>query len=235
MKVPLLIQQAYRDAQLVAETGETADATQLNTGLRLLNRILALISTDGWEIPLITEESLNLTQGVDTIDLVGWVKLEKVQYLLGNVLFNIRLLSLNDFYNNAVIENSSGIPYLAYPKRTPTGILLRVFLDPSENYTIFIRGYKALNQVTLSDDLEPNTISGFMQDYLGYRLSLDLQIDAQIEKISPWLLLKVNEYEQHYKRLKVVRIDVRTDKMGDQEGRETQAIVSWNLGQGWNP
>lgn len=235
MKVSLLIQQAYRDAQLLAEEGEDATKVQLNTGTRLLNRILKRISTDGFEIPLITEETLALTQGENTIDLLDWVKLEKVQYLLGETLFNIKLLPLNDYYNNAVLPDSQGIPFIAYPKRTPTGILLRIFLNPSENYTIFIKGYKALNQVLVTDDIDANSVTGFMEDYLSYLLSIDLQIDAQVERISPWLIFKAAQYEQHYKRLKSVRIDVRRDKMGDDGMRDTQAIVSWNLSQGWSP
>lgn len=234
MQVSLLIQQSYRDAQLVAEEGESATGTQLNTGLLLLNRILRMISLDGFQIPLLTEETFNLTQNEPTIDLLGWAEIEKVQFLLGETLFNIKLLSFNDFYNNAIIQNSQGIPYLGFPKRTPTGILLRVFLNPSENYTIFVKGYKTLPDVLLTETIDPNSISGFMEDYLGYRLSLDLQINAQIEKISPWLILKAKEYESHYKRLKPIRTDLITDLMGTSDSRNTQAIVSWNLSQGWS-
>lgn len=235
MNVRELIQQSYRDAQLIAEEGETATSTQLASGLRLLNRILRRISTDGWKIPLLTEENHTLNAGDNTLTLEGWSEILKAQYFLGNVLFTIKLLDLNTYYNNAIIANNSGIPYIGYAKRTPTGIDLRVFLDASQQYTVQVRGFKILNQVALTDEIDPDSITGFMQDYIGYLLSIDLQIDAQVERISPWLVLKANQYETHFKRLKPIRIDAVNHKMGDQEGGETQAIVSWNLGQGWSP
>ena len=194
MLVSLLVQQAYRDAQLIAEEGESTSSVQLKTGTRLLNRILRLISTDGFEIPLITEESFFLTSGIETLDLPGWSKLEKVGYYLGNILIDIQLQDLYTFYKNAVMRDAPGTPFIGYPKRTPTGISLKLFLPPNTNYQIEIRGYKSLNEVVETDTIDHNSIDGFMEDYLGYRLSYDLQIDAQLTKISPFLILKKREY-----------------------------------------
>lgn len=233
MEVVLLIQQAYRDAQILAEEGESLTTPQAVTGLRLLNRILARISSDGFDIPLITEEQLSLTKGTNTLDLVNWSKVLKVQYLLGNAREEITLLSLNDYYNNAVLDDSQGPPYIGYPKRTPTGIELRVFLNPSEDYTIFIYGYKNLTPVLITDTLELDTIAGFMKDYLSYLLSLDLQLDAQLKPF-PFLIYKVQQYEQHYKRLKPLRIDKIVTKMGA-DGSMPYSIAAINLAQGWKP
>lgn len=232
MEVSLLIQQSYRDAQLLAEEGESATSAQLTTGVRLLNRILRKISTDGFEIPLITEETFNLTTGVSILELPGWSKLEKVQYYLGDVLVDIVLQDLNRYYNNAVIRTSSGVPVVAYPKRTPTGITLNVFLKPDQDYEILIRGYKQLTDVVLSDEIALNSIAGFMEDYIGYLLSIALQIDSQLSTISPWLVLEKETYETKYERLKFTRIDKRIDKMGDSDG-DGRSIIAYGVSHGW--
>ena len=233
MNVRLLIQQSYRDAQILAEEGETATSTQLNSGVRLLNRILRRLSTDGFEVPLITEESFTLVNGDSILDLVGWSKLEKVGYFLGDALIDIQLADLNTFYDNAVIRNSSGTPYIAYPKRTPTGINLILFLPPNDDYQIFIRGYKQLPDVVLTDTIDNTSITGFMEDYIGYKLSVDIQIDNQLMTISPWLSLKVKEYEAHFARLKFMRIDRRFDLMGNSEGGSTNSLSGYGTSQGW--
>lgn len=233
MEVILLIQQAYRDAQLLAEEGESLTSVQGTTGTRLLNRILRQISTDGFQIPLITEESFLLTSSVDTLELPGWAKLEKVGYFLGDVLVDIDLQDVNTFYNNAVIRTSTGTPFIGYSKRIPTGILLRLFLTPNVNYQIEIRGYKILNTVTLTDTIDLDSIEGFMIDYLNYRLSVDLQMDAQLQTISKYLLLKAKEYEEHYNRLKFTRIDRRKDKMGERDGKSGRSLSGYGLSQGW--
>lgn len=233
MEVSLLIQQSYRDANLVAETGETADADQLNTGVLLLNRIIKRISLDGFDIPLISEESFTLTSGSETLDLPGWVELSKVEYFLGDVLVDIKLADLNTYYNNAALRNAPGPPYIAYPKRTPTGILLRMFLPPNEAYEIFIRGYKQIDTVLVNDAIDPNTIAGFMEDYLGYLLALDLQINAQIDKPSPYLVMHINRYEAAYKNLKFMRIDKLVNKMGGDHAGGTKSIIGYGVSQGW--
>ena len=234
MKVALLVQQSYRDAQLVAEEGETATATQIQTGTNLLNRILRRISTDGFQIPLISEETFFLTAGVTTLELAGWSKLEKVLYYLGDVLVDVELAELNTYYDNAVLRNSPGTPYIAYPKRTPTGITLSLFLEPNENYEILIKGYKNIPTVLVSSTIELDSIAGFMEDYLGYLLSIDLQINAQLSTISPWLKLKAMEYEQHFNRLKFQRTDPRVDRMGDEDDGGGKSIIGYGVSGGWS-
>jgi len=227
MQVRLLIQQAYRDAQIIAEEGENASATQLNSGLRLFNRRVRKISIDGWEIPLITEETTTLPAGVTDLELSGWSKLLKAQYLQGEVKLPITLLDYNTFLDNAVITNSTGIPYTGYQKRTPSGITLKVFFNPNEDYTIFLSGYKSLAEATLETDL--SDVEGFLQDYLSYQLSYDLQVDNQLQP-SPTILLEIKQYEAKLQRLKVIRVD-RIPKNVGSGGDSSIAAIS--LGRGW--
>jgi len=127
MNVRLLIQQAYRWAEILAETGETASSSQLTTGLNILNKILRRVSIDGIEIPLITSETFTLSAGQNTFDLDNWTRLLRVQYDLGNIKMDLQMMSLNDYRNGSRVINTTGIPYIAYPKRTSTGITLEIF------------------------------------------------------------------------------------------------------------
>jgi len=231
MNVRLLIQQAYRWAEIIAETGESADSDQLTTGLNLFNKILRRISIDGVEIPLLTTEDFTLVQGQDFFDLDGWTKLMKVQYLLGGVKIGIRLLTLEQYRNSARIQTSSGIPYVGYPQRTTTGIQLLLFFKPSSDYTMTVDGYKLLTKVTLDDDL--TGVTEFMQDFLEIALAFDLQQFYQLQ-ISPYLIQQKEMYLKKFDNVKEKRIDMFTHRnyTDDLIYSETPYL---NLSNGWLP
>ena len=115
-EVKLLIQQAYVFAEIIAEEGEFASATQLNTGLELLNILIRETNITSEEVSLLTFETFFLNSGIDTFDLPDWTEIQKLQYLLGNTRYNVRLLTLDQYLNTARITSSTGIPYIAFPK-----------------------------------------------------------------------------------------------------------------------
>lgn len=231
MQIRLLIQQAYRWAEILAEEGEEASSTQLNTGLNLFNKMVRRISIDGIEIGLISSEQFNLTAGVETFDLPDYTKLEKVQYKLGGIRFDIRLLSLNQYRNYSRILNNSGIPYVGYPQRTPTGISLQLFFKPVENYELFVDGYKTLPELTLEDT--PTDIEKFMEDYLEIQLASDLR-DFYQKPPNVYLVRQVEMYVTKLKNIKEHRIDVHTHLTNTDD--MIYAKTPWlNLSGGWMP
>ncbi len=229
MNVRLLIQQAYRWAEILAEDGETASATQLNTGLNLLNKILRQISIDGYEIPLLTSEIVNLVKGSNELNLVGWTKLIKLQYDLGGIKQNIPLVSLNDYRNADSIVTAVGTPYIGYAQRTPTGILLQVFFAASIAYTTYLNGYKTLTNVTIDDSF--TDIEEFMADYLELQLARNLQTIYQL-KVNPFLAEQLEIYLTKFNRIKPRRIDMVTNKCRDLRDIYDKT-PSLNLGRGY--
>ena len=231
MQVRLLIQQAYRFAEILAEEGENADSIQLNRGLFLFNRLVRQVSITGQSIPLLTTEDFNLVQGQQNFLLPGWVDITKAQYLLGGVKLDIRLLSLNSFRDAARIQTVGSIPYIGYSKRTPTGIDLFLFFSPSTDYVMTIDGYKSLIEATLETDLAD--IDLFMSDYLETQLARDLQDFYQLTP-SPYLVSQVEKYLNAFKDLKEDRIDVVTHRRSKDDliYSETPYL---NLSGGWSP
>jgi len=227
--VRLLIQQSYRFGQILAEEGEDASSTQLSQGLILFNQILNKISIDGFEIPLITEETTNLISGQEDLDLPGWIKLLKVQYLQGTVKLPIELLDFNSYLSQSVITQSSGIPTIGYQKRTQTGITLKVFFKPNSDYPLYLTGYKTLINATLETDLA-GSIEGFMQDYFLYQLANDLRDYYQMDSLKI-LLDKLDVYERKFRNLKFIRTDIRNINIG---GDQPDSLAAINMGGGYS-
>lgn len=231
MNVELLIQDAYRFAEILAEAGENADADQLDIGLRLLNMIIREINLDGEEKPLLDEEEFTLAIGVEILTMPNWVEPLKIQYLLGSVWFDITLTDLNAYLDNSRIENTSGIPFTAYAQRTPTGIDLRMFFKPSANYVLRAYGYKNLSELTVSQEL--TGILDFLKDYLLYRLASDFRTYYQLPR-TPFLTSKVLKFENKLFRIKERRFDIHKITLGGNR-RGASNMAALNLGQGWRP
>lgn len=231
MNVRLLIQQSYRFAEIIAEDGENVDSRQLNTGLLLFNRLLRRVSIDGIQIPLISTETFTLIPDQRNFVLDGWTKLEKVQYLLGGVKLDIRLLNLNEFRRESRIQTTASIPYAAYPKRTPTGIDLLLFFAPSTDYEMTVDGYKLLLEATLETNLA--NIELFMSDYLETQLAIDLQSFYQLTP-NLYLATQIESYLKKFKNIKEERIDVYTHRLSKDNDiyRDTPYL---NLSGGWVP
>jgi len=230
MLVKSLVQDAYIWAQIIAERGESADATQLRQGSTLLNIILRTINITGREIGLITKEDFTLIAGQNFFQLDNFTKLLKVQFLLGNTLLDIVLMDLNDFYNNARIQTTKGIPYQGYAQRTPAGIELQLFFIPSENYPITVQGYKDLGPLDLNDTLAG--IESFMQDYLLFKLAYKLQTYYQLPP-TQFILEEVAALDKKLETLHPKRTDINIRRVGDSTyGR---GLPFLNLGRGWMP
>lgn len=229
MNVKLLIQEAYRFSQILAQDGEFASSAELNTGLSLFNKLLRRVSIDGAEIPITTKEDFTLPIGGSEIVLDGWIEILKAQYNLGSILFDIVLLDVNQYRNAARITNTSGIPYVGYARRTSTGITLELFFKPNSDYPMTLDGYKNLTQVTIDQNL--SDVSEFMQDYLQIQLAIDLR---NFDKLSPnpYLTKQVNMYLEKLKGIKEIRTDVKTHK-----SQNTYSVYEdtpyLNLSGGW--
>lgn len=228
-----LIQQSYRDAQLIAETGETVQQFQFNSALVLLNRIIRRINITGFIIPLVSEESFNFTPGDEELFLPGWSDVIMFQYYLGDVLVKIPLERIQTYYEIAVIRNNTGVGIIGWKKRVPTGIILKSYFTPDEARDVEIRGTKSLPELTLDDSIDTDTIEFFVADYIGYLLSIDLQMAAQFDRVSQFLIAKKNEYEKQFKKLKNRPIQRKFDMLSDNNSSNT--LAAYNLGGGWRP
>lgn len=232
-KVELLIQDAYRFAELLGE-GEIANASELNDGLRWLNIAIREINIDSDERPLLNEEEFTLVAGNEEIELPDWVSILKLQYLLGNTFLDIRILDLNEYLNGARIQSTSGIPVIAYPKRNDTGITLKLFFKPSTDYRMTVHGYKNIPQLATSDTL--TGVLDFIQDYLLFKLASDLRTFYNQQPM-PFLERRVEMYRERFRQISERRLDSRvlTPRQGGGTQRSHSSMAAFNIGRGWSP
>jgi len=230
--VELLIQDAYRFSEILGE-GEIANADELTVGLRWLNIAIDEINIDGIEIPLLTEEVFAMTLGEETQVLPDWIAITNLQYALGNILLDIDLLTQNEYLKTARIQSTSGVPGVAYPKRTPTGIDLKVFFKPSQAYPMHVHGYKILTQLAVGDTL--TGLQNFMKGYLLFKLAADLRTYYNLSAM-PSLDTRVALYRERFNHIKERRLDcvVTTAHAGGNKSYRG-GIAQYNIGRGWSP
>jgi len=230
MNVELLIQLAYKYGQIIAEDGEVVDSNQVSTGLTLLNIIIEEINITSDHRPLLSEETVNMTQGDEDVILTDWVSIIKAQYLIGTVVYSLQLTNLESYLNRRTITQTNGIPFIAYPQRTDTGITLRLFFKPSQAYELTVTGYKNLPTFEVGDTL--SGVSTFMQNYYIFRLAQDLRRFHQKE-FDPYLAERVAKFEKEFMRIRETFMNIETPLLG-KKGRSDNS-GQLNLGRGYFP
>lgn len=229
MNITLLIQLAYRFAQVLAET-EVVDAEQLSIALTLLNIVIDDINIDGIEIPLVSEETIAMTTGSEEVILADWITINRAQFLLGNVYFDVDLLDLESFLNVRRINNNTGIPYVSFSRRTEGGITLLVYFRPSIDYTMTVWGYKNITTVDLTTDL--TAIDKFVQNYLIFMLANDIRRYHQMSE-DTWLTKRIKRYKKKFANVKDRPINMIKASLGKRGTVDN--LVSLNLGRGYYP
>lgn len=155
MKVIQIISDAYRFAQIVAEEGQDLTDTQVADGLNLLNNyVINKININGDELALNDQTEITLPIGTTEYLLDGYIAIYKAQYNLGNVWVDSQILTVDDYYNEARIVNSSSIPYILYTKRTADGLTLKYFFQTDRAYQLrIVHGIKNLSNVLVDDEV----------------------------------------------------------------------------------
>lgn len=154
-KVVEIIKQAYHLSGILPTPTYSVQGNPdlLVVAKNLLKLIINKINIDGEEVSLNSQQSLNLTAGVNTVTLPGVIKLIKTQFILGNVRINVNVESVDRFYNEARIVDARSIPYEGYAKRTGDGIDLILYFTPVENYKLEINAIKSLDYLGIDDDI----------------------------------------------------------------------------------
>lgn len=231
MLAKILIQDAYRFAQIIPEEGEAADASQLKTGLRLLNDLITEINYTGDLISLISNNTFNLAAGNNNVDLDGYIDVVELFYPLGNVRFMPYRNQAQNYFKSATITNASGMPVNVYAQRTESGITLNVFFNSDRDYLITIWGTKQLPQMTEDTDIIGK--DSFYIPYLKRILARELRVYDQLNPL-PSLDARIAQMEHKLKRIKVRNTAVNKSRLG-KGSSGTDSIPSLVLGRGWRP
>lgn len=220
MKASELINDAYRFSNIIAEEGQDLTSTQLRDGVRLLNYIIRNLNIDGEEIALNAQENLILPAGHQTLLLPDYIKLYKVQYDLGSIFVDTALLSAEDFYNVAVVTNTTSIPFAGYAKRTANGIELFFYFAPNRDYEIrIISGLKKITELNADDDIVTNDF--FYNELLVWKLANDLRMRNQMD-VNQDISAKIRNISNRLKSIKTKNNNIKTVNLG----RKSQSASS---------
>lgn len=237
MKASELINDAYRFGNVIAEEGQDLTSTQLRDGVRLLNYIIRTLNIDGAEIALNAQENLVLPAGQQTLFLPDYIKLYKVQYDLGSVFVDTNLLSAEDFYNIAVIQNTTSIPFAGYAKRRADGIELFFYFAPNKDYDVrIISGLKKITELNADDDIAINDF--FYNELLVWKLANDLRIRNQMDLNSD-IAGKIRNISNRLKSIKTKNNNIKTVNIGlnsqSASAKVMDIAATSNILQGYRP
>jgi len=172
MLVSTLIVDAYRLGKILPVVGANPNSERLTDGLRLLNYIIDEMNIDGREVVL--NASLTIDKLTTPYPLKGWIQISSATYRIGSVETPIDIVGLDEFMGTAYIRNVKSIPYIGYFQRSDLdGFNLNFYFDPDEKYPVTINGLKAVDELTLNDNID--TKAKIYKVYLLERLIRDLR------------------------------------------------------------
>jgi hypothetical protein len=201
LSVKKVIQNAYQRSQILSYN-ESITANQQELGLSLLRELIATININGNLISLWSIDIIPLVPGLENIALDGWIDIIQLNFIMsGNIRHQIKILSVEEYYDKAQILNASGLPIYACIQRTVTGMSLNVYLKPNANYPLEIKGYKTLLPNIQDPSFDINaTIAGNDSLYtslLTWQLTQDIFLSSTTNKEpSPFIANKIASLEE---------------------------------------
>lgn len=230
MLAKILIQDAYRLAQIIPEIGDAATESQLETGLRLLNNIISEINITGDVIALLSRDTFTLNSGASSVFLTGYIDIMEIHYPLGNVRMRPAVNHLQNYFKFASITNASGLPVNVYAFRTVDGLTLEVFFSADQEYSINVFGVKKISTLDYNDDIAGNNT--FYIPLLLWMLSKDLRLYDQLT-VLPEISSRIAKIEKKLRRAKPQITSKNKTLLGRHNTGMT--IPDLVLGRGWTP
>lgn len=142
------------------------DGSKINAALDIFQR---LIDQYRQQIPFFTEKTLN---GEDELLNVDAAYVNAMDYILGNVVYNMTRLTQEEFSRVALVIGLRSIPSWFWHDQANNSI--RVYPLPQSSSDKFIIGYRPSQSYTNMDEKISSSITPFMQQFLIYELAQNL-------------------------------------------------------------
>jgi len=166
------------------------DGSQIN---QALNNFIQVLDSYRDLIPFWTEKVLN---GESELVNIGASMVNFVDYLIGNVVYNLRSVTQDEFSNLALVTNLRAVPNIFWFDEGQQ--TLRVYPLPETSTRKFVIGYKPLNIISYLDQEIPNSIPQFMQLFLQYEVARNICNESNS---SGWTPMKEQARKEYYQRL----------------------------------
>lgn len=165
------------------------DGSQINRASRIFDLVISQYQE---QIPYNTEKVLN---GESELQGIGAASINTMDYLLGNVVINMRPVTQDEYSNIALVVGLRSTPYWYWHDKANDAI--RVYPLPSDPSNKFVIGYRPLISETRLDDELPSSITLFMQQFLIYKIASNLCAHYNI----PWSQLKQAQLTDAYQQM----------------------------------
>lgn len=227
--VTQLITRAYQLSGIVPIGLKTVSGEQLETGLYLLNNILAMKSADIGRIPYFTNYTFNAVAGQELYVIPNLLSIETFVFYLQTIRYPLRFENRDAYFGSARTEGILSLPYKYYLERQLGGSNLYIYFLPDQDYSMELWGKFALTSVTINQDLTA-TLDGFYIEYLHYALA-DEMCGSNNQSLSPRNAQKLASYEKRI--LHVSPPDLMQTKLSTLQKNQVLNYAQANLGHGW--
>lgn len=195
-----IITRSYYLANVCAADLETPSASQMTTGLMLLNEILNLKRSDLQLIPYYTNQfEFTCVVGQEDYTISNLLLLEVMNFNFQTVRYPMKEMSRDEYFGLPRANNIRSLPISYYSQPVKGGSQIFLYFLPDQEYVMQLSGKFALLDVTEDTDLSL-TYDGDYIAYLKYELAqficnencinLPIQTTAKLEEIKQKFIYK---------------------------------------------
>jgi len=225
-----LITRAWNLSGIVAKGFETVSGGEGETGLFLLNELLALKAADTGLIPYYQRIQFPLVQDQEKYFIPNLLEIETFTFNIGDVRFPTARASRHHYFGDGRVDSIQSLPFEWHYEREEGGGMLYVYYLPDSNYVAKITGKFGLTNVQFQTDLA-SVYDGFYIGYLRYCLARYMDQEYDVE-LSPDKLKVLKEIEHKLKW--VSPPDLSQRKISFMNKREGYNWARVNISPSWN-
>lgn len=210
-----LIIDAYYTSGVVARNYQFTSGDEINDGLKLLNKFLAIKGADTRHIPYYTVYDGTFVAGQEMYYIDGLVEMESLTFFLQNpaspgeasIRFQMNEQTREQYFATPRAEHINTLPLTWHMERTKGGTNLYVYFLPNQAYDFQIVGKFKLNSTTLNQDLT-TVYDEWYRTYLEYNLAIWI-CNWRTVTPSEWLVKITDEMAQEMKDLSPIDFTLR--------------------------
>jgi len=227
--VTKLITDSYYLSGRLSKGLQTITGAQLNTGLSLLNSVLAVKSVNERLIPYFSKYEFTAEPDTEVYFIPHLILAETLTFNYQNVRYSMEPMGRREYQGSSRVNNITSLMFDYNVERCKGGANLSMYFLPDSNYPLTLWGKFSLNSVVLNQDLEA-TLDEYYIELLRYALAEYICHDNNIA-FQPQNKEKLEEYEQAF--LDVSAPDLSLVKMSGLGGKQPSLWGQANLGRGW--
>lgn len=229
--VTKLITNAYYLSGIVARGLQTVNGEDLNDGLDLLNKLLAIKTIDKRKVPFYKEHDFDAVEGQETYFIENLIEADTLTFYIGSIRYSMNKTLRNVYNGSGRVENTESLPYNWKFERTIGGANISMYFLPNTTYPCTLWGKFKLDSVALGDDLE----EAFELNYIAYLEFGLAQYICQFQgkPVMPFVEQQISILEKIYTDISPK--DMSMTKFSSMQKETGLNYGDINIGRGWRP